>query len=376
MPVPGQIIDFYDDADHGCLKKFAHELDSWRSCEVLSPEEHQGLPDDDFALVVLTKHGNVIRKFPIHDDGHVKMAALYFEENHCHLSDLERTIAATHIREACDAHEVPSTPSIAKYAADGFMGNVVTDGDNPAWFSALRRSAEEELTKTASVEVNARMEMPDGHYALVLEHDGDVVRKYAMPDDDHVKIASAYFDKYAMDLAPTHRHTFAANVIRRAEELGVSLGDSGHLQKWASPAWNQNINYHLEQRKSLLPRNEEAQTILDKLASLAEQTDPATFAEALHEFDQGTGLDRYYDKGVTDPWESSMGVEKSASWHEEVDGEMLTASDLNKVAASDKLRSHFGSTFQGQFKKHAIEVFQSLPTPDKVVIKQIAKGQI
>jgi hypothetical protein len=375
MPLPGQVIDFYDDADHSCLKKIAHELDSWRSCKVLSSEEHQDLSDDDFALIVLTKRANVVRKFPIHDDGHVKLAALYFEETHGSMSTVERVCAATHIREACDAHEIEAPQSVAKYACDGFFSNVVTEGSEPPWFRQVREQASEELTKTASAEINARLELPDDQYALVLEHEGDIVRKYAMPDKDHVKIASAYFEKYAMDLAPTHRHMFATNVLRRAGELEVSLNDD-HLQKWASTNWNDRVEWHLEQRKSLLPRNEEARGILDKLASLRPETDPVTFAQALHEFDQNTGLDRYYDKGVKDPWDSTMGAEKVASWYAEIDGEMVTANDLKKVAESDKLRSHFGETFQSQFKKHAIDVFNSLPDPDKVVIKQIAKGQI
>lgn len=378
MPLPGQVIDFYDDADHSCFKKLAHELDSCRSCEILSTEDHRALNDDDFALIVITKHANVIRKFPLHDDGHVKLAALYFDINHDSLSAVEKICAATHIREACDAHGVEAPGSIAKHAANGFFSNVVSEGEQPPWYHQVRKQAAEELTKTASAEINARLELPDDQYALVLEHEGDIVRKYAMPDEDHVKIASSYFKKYAMDLSPSHRHMFAANVVRRAEELEMSLGRAEHLQKWASPQgrWNENVDYHLEQRKSLLPRNEEAREVLDKLASLAGQTDPTTFANALHEFDQQTGLDRYYDRGVKDPWDSSMGVEKTSSWHAEVDGEMVTASDLRKVAESDKLRSHFGETFQSQFKKHAIDVFNSLPDPDKIVIKQIAKGQI
>jgi hypothetical protein len=376
MPLTGQVIDFYDDPDHGCLRKFASELDEWGSCEILSPEEHQGLSDDDFALVVLTKHANVLRKFPIHDDGHIKMAALYFDQNHTKLSAVEKVTAATHIREACDAHGIECPESVAKLAADGAFNNVVSEGAESPWQRQLVKQAAEELTKTASAEINARMEMPDGHYALVLEHDGDTVRKYAMPDGDHVKIASAYFDKYAMDLSPPHRHMFATNVMRRAGELEIDLGNTDHLQKWASTQWNSQIDYYLEQRKGLLPRNEEACDVLDKLASMTDETDPVTFAQALHAFDKETGLDRYYDKGVTDPWNSSMAAEKTAGWSEEIDGEMLTSSDLQKAAQSDKLRSHFGSTFRDQFKKHAVDVFNSLPDPDKVVIKQIAKGQI
>lgn len=375
MPRPGQVIDLYDDAGRECLMKFAHELREFGSCELLEPEEIGQLQDDDFALVVLTKHANVLRKFPIHDDGHVKLSSLYFNETHDNLSPVEKVCAATHIREACDAHGIEATPAVVKYAADGYFSNVVQEGARSPWDVEIRKQASSELTKTASVEINARMELPDDQYALVLEHEGETVRKYAMPDADHVKVASAYFSKYAMDLSPKHRHMFAESVTRRAEELDVELNDK-HLAKWASPQWNEHINFYIEQRKGLLPRDEEAQGVLDKLASLQPSTDPGTFAEALHEFDQQTGLDRYYDRGVTDPWESSMGQEKTASWSTEIDGEMLTETELKKVASSGKLKGYFGETFQSQFLKHAVAVFSSLPKPDQVMIKQLAKGQI
>ena len=369
------MIDFYDDTNYGGLKKVAH-LDRYGNMHVLTPEEHAALDDDQFGLIVLTKNANVVRKFPLHDEGHIFLAAHYFDMNHEKLSSVEQVTAATHIREACDAYGVKAPQSIAKLAADGAFSNVVSEGSEPPWFRRLKKQAQEELHKTASAEIDARISLPDGHYALVLDNDGDVVRKYAMPDSDHVKVASAYFKKYAMSLNPHHRNMFASSVMRRAQELNVDLGDCSHLAKWASPNYHTHVDAHLEQRKSLIPRDEEGQAVLDKLAAQRDTADPITFAEALAEFDKQAGLDRYYDRGVTDPWASVLGIEKNASWSTEVDGDTITADDLKRVADSDKFRSHFGETFQGQFKKHAVHVFDSLPTPEKVIIKQIAKGEI
>jgi hypothetical protein len=375
MPVAGQVVDFYDDADYGCLKKVAHAT-RYGDMHVLTPEEHASLSDDSFGLIVLTKNANVVRKFPIHDEGHIYLSAQYFDQNHTKLSAVEKVTAATHIREACDAYDIEAPASVAKYAEDGSFSNVVSEGSEPKWFRHVKESAAEELSKTASVEINARLSLPDEQYALVLTGDGETIRKYAMPDKDHVKIASAYFKKYAMDLAPTHRHMFAKNVMRRAVELDTDVGDFSHLVKWASPKYNENVDAYLEQRKSLIPRDEAAQAVLDKLASQRDTADPITFAEALHMFDKQAGIDKYYDRGVTDPWASTLGIEKKANWSTEVDGDTVTSDDLMRVASSDKFRSHFGETFQGQFKKHAVSVFESLPTPEKVIIKQMARGEI
>ncbi len=371
MPIPGHVVDFYDDSDRRYLKKMAQDLEPWRGAEILSPSQIEELDDDDFALVVITKTAEKIRKFPLHDEAHIKLASLYFDAAYENLSPAERVCAATHIREACDAYDVEADPAISKYAADGFFNNIVEEGVR----NAYEKYAELEMTKEAASDINARIEVPDDQYALLVEHEGDTIRKYGMPDENHVKIAAAYFKKYARDLSPEHRHMFAENVLRRADELSVDL-DTSYLQKWASGDWNKGLGYHLNERRVLLEGNDKALGVLDKLAGLAGTTDPDTFAGALYEFDKQAGLDRQYGKHVTDPWESSMAPTKMAMWNEEIDGETITGEDLKRAAESDKLRSHFGEAFQNQFKSHAIDIFNSLPDPDKIVVKQIAKGQI
>jgi hypothetical protein len=380
MTLAGQVIDFYDDSNKKVLNKIMvqnSEIEKYASYEIPSSDEHAALPDDHFALIVLTKHANIVRKFPVNDEFQTWLSAHYFDESHGKLGNVEKVAAATNIRNACLAYEIKPPSSISKFACDASISNIVTEGSRPNWFDKMtHQGARDELTKTAGAEINARMELPDSAYALILDHEGEVARMYAMPDENHVKIASAYFKKYAYDLSPQNRHMFAANVLNRAQELNVELHNTDHLEKWASENYNTLVNYHIEQRRSLIPQDDDKTQILDKLASLRTQTDPNTFANALHEFDKTAGLEKYYDNTIPDPWESSMGIEKQASWMADVDGGTLTEVDLQKVAQSGKLKSHFGEAFQNQFSKHAIQIFESLPTPEKVVIAQIAKGQL
>lgn len=376
MSLTGQIIDLYDDSNYSGLKKLG-SAGSYGDTHILEPEEHQSLPDNQFGLIVLTKRANILRKFPLNDEGNVWLSAQYFDMNSHKLDDVQKIAAATNIKHACDAYEIDPPSSILKFAQDKQIGNVVSETGEPNWFrAAMLDSVRQELTKTASAEINARLEMPDNCYALVYDNDGEVIKKYAMPDENHVKIASAYFKKYAMDLNPEHRHQFASKVLNRATELEVKLDDTGHLEKWASPHYSEYVDWHIEQRKSLLPRDPDSCEVLDKLASLRDTTTPTMFAEALGKFDELTGLDRYYDRGIKDPWESTMGHEKTASWSEDIDGVVITEADLKKVASSGKLKSHFGETFNSQFQKNAVQIFESLPDPEKTIIKQMATGEI
>jgi hypothetical protein len=378
MGISALVLDYYDDSEGQGLSKIAMPA-SVRGLvmEPLTAEQHAKLDDSAFGLVILTKHAHVLRKFPVNDPANTFLSAQYFAQNMDKLAFPARFIAAKHIKTACEAYDVPSSPRVDAYAAraDGIENNTFVEGSEHRWL--LEKMAQQEFMEKQAdaTEMNAMLAMPDEQFALVLKAgDGSITRKYAMPDAEHVKVAAEYFDKYAMDLAPEHRHQFASAVVRRAEELELPL--TNHLvEKWASATWNQHVHAHLEQRKSLLPRNERARGVLDKLAASLEETTPEEAAKALTVFDQATGLTRYYDRGLTEPYASTMD-KVATGWSEDVDGRILTEEDLKKVASSTKLAGYLGSSFAATFAKDPTGIFDSLPTPEKVLIKQLVDGTV
>lgn len=381
MTIAAAVLDFYDDNKHEFMTKIAMPKGlGGLQVTQLTPEQHERLPDSDFGLVILTKRASVLRKFPVNDPGNAWLSSQYFQNTHEKLAFPARFVAAKYIKTACDAYGVPASNAVAKYASHAAMdgdidGNVFVEGSEQRWM--LQRLAQNELfSKQASAaEVNALMEAPNEHFALVMRMpDGAVVRKYAMPDAHHVKMAAAYFDKYAMDLPPEHRHRFAVSVQHRAEDLGVDLSTNELLEKWASTNWNRHVHAHIEQRKSLLPRNDKARDALDKLASMLAETNPEDAAQALQTIDQATGLTKYYDRGLSDPYASTMG-KVATGWSSEVDGHTITEADLRKLAGSSKLAGYLGSDFARQFDANPVEVFESLPDPEKMLIKQVTTGE-
>lgn len=378
MTIAATVLDFYDDPQHELMAKIAMPSRlKGVPMSMMTPEELDGLGESDFGLIILTKRASVLRKFPVNDPGNAWLSAQYFDKTHEKLAFPARFIAASFIKKACDAYEVPSSVAVEAYAAraDGNLEeNTFIEGSESGWM--LRKLASRELMEkqATAVELNAEMNVPNEHFALVIHQgDGSVLRKYAMPDAGHVKMAAGYFDKYAMDLAPEYRHRFALSVRNRAEELDVDISEHEAIEKWASTSWNKHVVAHIEQRKSLLPRHEGARSVLDKLAASLQETTPADMAAALQTFDEATGLSRYYDRGLADPYASTMG-KVAQSWSEDVDGRTLTEEDLRKVASSTKLAGYLGASFARQFSDNPVQIFESLPTPEKVLIKQIAEG--
>lgn len=380
MTIAAAVLDFYDDSKHELMSKIAMpQTVRGVNMTALSSEQHEKLADSDFGLIILTKKASVLRKFPVNDPGNAWLSAAYFDQTHQKLAWPARFVAAKFIKSACDAYGVPSSPVVEKYARMCGEGeadsNTFVEGSEVGWMQ--RKLAQRELIEkqASAAEIGALTEAPNEHYALVMRaNDGAIIRKYAMPDARHVKVAAEYFDKYAEQLPPEHRHNFARAVQGRAEELGVDVSGHAKLEKWASTGWNSHVHAHLEQRKSLLPRNEPARRVLDKLAAALGETTPADAAQVLQTFDQATGLTKYYDRGLSDPYASTMG-KVASGWSDEIDGHTLTEADLQKVASSTKLAGYLGETFARQFADHPVEVFESLPAPDKVLIKQIAMGE-
>ncbi len=373
-------LDFYDDASGDLMAKLSAPAEVLKTeLDVLSEEVRARLDDYAFALVTITKQGSVKRSFPVNDPGNAWLSAQYFEANHEKLAVPARLTAARFIKDACSAYGVPSSPLVDAYAksasAQDASSNTFVEGSERDWI--LERLAERELfaKQASAAEMNALLELPDHHFALMVHTgDGEVIRKYAMPDVESVKTAAAYFDRYAMDLAAEHRHRFASSVKNRAGELGVDLRDTRAIDKWASPDWNVYFPAYLEQRKSLLPRAPDARDVLDKLAQLVGETEPAAMAQALRTFDEATGLDRYYDRGLPDAYASTFGKQASA-WSAEVDGHSLTEADLKRVAQDGQLKRYLGTAFAAEFAKSPVEIFDSLPEPEKVLVKQIATGE-
>jgi hypothetical protein len=315
----------------------------------------------------------------VNDPGNAWLSAQYFDSTYDKLAFPARFVAAKFIKTACGAYGVPTSPRVEAYAARIEEGeatsNVFVEGSESGWM--LRKLAQRELMdKTASAaEVDAILSMPDEHFALVVKAgDGSITRKYAMPDQGHVKMAAEYFDKYAMDLAPEYRHRFAVAVQHRADELDVDVSSNDALCKWAGTDWNVHVHAHLEQRKSLLPQNEGARGVLDKLAASLHETTPPDMAAALQTFDKATNLTRYYDRGLKDPFESTMS-KKSSAWSADIDGHIITEADLRKESTIKKIAGYLGETFSQQFAKSPVEIFESLPVTEKALIKQVISGE-
>lgn len=348
-------LDLFDDSEFDkTLQKIASNLSSEVQQEELPTiNDRDRLEDDQFALTLITKAASKINKFPIQDRVNTAFSNEYFELNHSKLPLDAQKIAAVFIRKSCEQFDITPHQSV-KTASANFdpRTNIYVE-------SSQRQSNMEKSATTIS----------SNYYALGT--------KYAMPDEEYVRKAEQYFDKYAAKLTPEDRHEFATNVSNRSAELGVKIA-SANISRYSGSNYNPDMEAHLRLRERLLDEASPYVPALRKLASYKGTTEPVVFAKVLHEIDKKAGLDKHYDRALIDPFASTFANEKVAGYAYSKDGIFIEADGIKKMA-SDKyevLKNYFGHTLADGLKKEGFAAFEALPTDAKDIVARIASGEI
>jgi len=399
----GVVFDFYDDQGAFLKTKLAGGTvpDSIAEAAVLSPEEHNALPDNAFAAVI--RNGDeVLRKFACVDKGNTLVSALYFLENRSKLPSSSNIKIAHNLVEACRFFDVVPPPDLVKEAA----GKVLIKGDGAEILAPKQGEKRADLTgtrvmpitpvapgkskmasdpvihdpyvDTTAVELRGgpvRQALPDELYAMV-SHDGG--RSFPLQTWGQVKKAAVFFEEQGKRMHPRSRKDFCTKLASRANELGVEV--SGVIRKYGSMSFatDRELGVAVETRRQLWrDHHDEAISLLDGLMEKRASMEPAVFAEGLAQIDVLAESDRHWGKDIPDPWLSTFGIEKTAEWRWVHANDVLTEEQLKNFVTSSRkfLRQNFSEDLADELKKNPTSVFDSLPLPQQRVIARLAAHQ-
>lgn len=370
MVLSYQVIDFVDDIHRTLLKEAgAKAPEHIKEAKILTAEERETLSADQFALVMRTKEAQVLKKFPITDQANTWLSCQYFEKTSEQLPFVAQKIAASNLRKACLVYGLDIPGSVDKLASTEIQDNRYDEVKH--WMEDKRH------TKTAKIS----QAEPDGS-----EHFYALAGRYAMPNQEYVKKAAAYFDDHLREFSDAEdRFTFASNVRARAEELQVQLEKRAEesIKTYSSDSYGDSVETQLRLRQELLHTKPELSSALSKLASHKKDTNPEVFAKALFLFDKKAGLTRYYDGFLADAFKATFGKlqSKTASsyrWEDDQSGLSIDEVSLTKAATDkyERIKAYFGASVADQLKKHAVSIFESLPKDAKETVVKISKGDL
>lgn len=357
--VANQILDIYDDVELAGIKKLAAQNPN---INVLSPEERDQLQDDDFALSMITKKAHKLNKFPVESADNTWLSNQYFDLNHHKLADDARSIAAYHIKMACQRFDITPTPAVVGLAKEA-SSNICYEQAQPLQASFRTRSC--------SLNEMAEAEQVATNYSFA---------QYAFSTPDHVKLGCMYFEKQAEKMPVETRHGYAAALQKRAHELGMGQ-QTGFISKYASDHYSPMVDAHLRSRASLLEvADPKFCAALTKLAGMKEQLSPTEFAKVLHGFDKRANLHKHYGGYLTDPYQATFAQEPDqyAGYRQKVAGHDMDSDAIRRVIHEKeaKIKDYFGQSILDELKKHPVPIFDSLPMDAKEIIVGIAQGHM
>lgn len=215
------------------------------------------------------------------------------------------------------------------------------------------------------------------HYALPSK------RVYPIETEEQVKTAASYFDKYINKFNPSERSIIASSMEKRASELKMSLEGHGWLDNYSrkGESYSPDFELHMGMRKQACAGKKieidgnklDAQEVLMKIASKKNDIKPSDMVELLEGFDKRACITYKYDSHMRDPHFTVYGSGANPSFdHVKL---ACGVSEKKLVAAStkdsfiSKIAQAFGKPMAEDMKSNPVSTFNSMPTPEKELIR-------
>jgi len=376
-----KILDAYDDSDLSIAKEIMGELpgnmkESFQKTaagiDLLTEEQRDSLRNDQFSLVVLTKHGQLLRKFPASDPGQTWLSQQYFVKTAGEMPEMAQAICAVNLNHACNVWGVPLHPAITKVANlyQGIHSNFYHEADDPD-----ARLPEPDYVEEAQLSKIARNPYAGDKSMWGLTNGGTL--RYPLEKVAQVKVAAEYFEQNWKGFTPEERNEFATKIAANSIRCGLPhIADRPAITKYAGVTYGDRIGTNLAERIQRCVELDLPTEPYEELSKTGSAMPPVDMALALRAIDSQNRFERYYNKGTfDDPYAATFGNEqvKVAMWSMDVAGRTVTEDDLKKIP-DNKIRSAFGDSFVVSFKKNPVTIFKSMPTPEKASIISMVPG--
>jgi hypothetical protein len=356
--ISNQILDFYDDKSKSVFQKIAGQIPKDLYQEKISEE----INPENYAIRVLTKQGSLVNKFPVDSKLNTTLSNLYFSETHNQMHPAAQQVAAYHIKEACAKFGIKPSSTVES-TAKSCETNFFDESQKHSFVGSFDKVAFD-YSRDESMA-----------YALPTE------KKYAIPNETYLKKAERYFEENYRGFEPEQRLEFCENIVKQAGVLKTEV-KSDLIKKYASSKYSKKLTQNLKSREPLCKEASHLK-VLKKMHGFIEKTAAVDFAKALHEFDKKTGMTKYYDTKIKDPYLSvldfeDMSKEATFKYVEKTSGKILKYNDLKSSLEkkASKIAEHFGQQLADGLKNNGIDAFEALPNDTKDIIAKIAIGAI
>ena len=386
-------FDFYDDPV--LLSKYASQVpDFVRAYQ--PPNDLSKRASDGFALRFLKKTGEFQDRFPTHTRADTWLSSFYLSKNAWRIPEPLVKVASFYIQKAASGYEMelpqgfpltdedPGSNLFDEATLEKILTEKVSDNRRTPNVSY----SETDGLKMAGVRDLDYTKLADDWFALV----SGKKRLFPLCSNDLVKKALAWFDENQEALEPEKKREFVIKVAQAAEYMRIKIPEASKAQNYLSPGYTDAayIEANCELRKQAAAEQYleiEGKKIsypdaIDKLLEIRPRTSPEKFASALSALDKYAGVAPRWGASLPDPYQTTFCLLKMAdySWCSndgeiEVSGDWLRSAAKSPEKSEKKLLGRVSKDVISAFLQDPIEIFASLPTPEKELIVSCLKGK-
>lgn len=370
--ISAQVIDCYDDQKM-LLDILSYAPEMVKKAKLLSYEQQMEMPDEDFAVVIMTKTGSKIRKYPVNDAEHTWLSCESFKKTAHKLPISAVKVAASNLFASCLYHGVGCDESITKFASDVDSNTVRVDEskDLPLECELMSRILEKQAN-----------EVKDNEWGLIVKTASEEKRMYPLNTKSNLESAIRYFSKYASSILPQYKHELANNIVKKAQTFGIDVPEA--VAVYSGNEIGNKFASNMLKRMDYVKTDKE-KDFIRKVANIGSKFKMEELLSMVGEFDKVAGLDKYWDKGIKNPYVTVL--EKVAqSEMPQLPAPTRTPEDkepmprdleaYSKGEASFELVGHLPQEVINKFITQPIETYNSLPDVQKEVIKKGINGLI
>lgn len=274
-----------------------------------------------------------------------------------------------------EGYSLPSAEALGGAATKAMPPKAEKEKAQSFFVEKIKALEAAEKIKRASDEARKIGYVEEAFGVVTKTASGETVGRFQMNTPELVKQAQGYFlDQYSL-MHPRFRREFAQNIVKQASEQGMHVEDE-RIRSYCGEGFSGHLEGNVLARLPLIKGAEEdveqAQTTLKNLLVLRQrgEIEPEKFASVLESFDKRCGLDQAWDRHIKDPWLSTFEITKQAQWTCRMGDDVITESELQDFVRNhaSSLHGYLQQHLISELQRHPIEIFDSLPRPEKEII--------
>jgi len=320
--------------------------------------DQKTLKDKDFALIIMTKKGESLRKFPINSSGSTLSSAICFAKNKDKLPKEACQIASSNIVKAMEFFDLSEKfgndiqETVFKESEDVFCGT-----------NLWKEKEDEKIVKESSHK----------NYALNYKNGEEVINKYPIDTAEQVKEASDRFDvlSYSLKDDPLYKRQMAWNIKKAADEMKIRV--SSEIEKYASDEYSPLLKDAIDRRVRNCSNPEHQKLYNELYEKRADVGHPLNFAKCLEILDKEAGIDKLWNK-LGDSYFVTLGSVSEDYLNKKATSDVVNEKLISLSKDSTKMAFLKKSLpdICDKFAKDPVKTFNGLPLSTRSLIAEMA----